>query len=66
MSTIRRLWRSGNSVVVAMPQDVMDHLNVSPGDNLVFIKEKGKRITIRRSYNINRADNLPPHREPIH
>lgn len=48
MSTTRRLFTQGNSLVMVITADVAAHLGVRDGDMIELFKESRKRITLRK------------------
>ena len=53
MPQTRRLWRSGNSTVVTLPQPLLDYLGVKPGDEIIIARERRRRLSVRKSYHIS-------------
>ena len=48
MPIIRRLFRQGNSVVLSLPADVLDHLGAEYGDQMTLHKRAGRVLHIRK------------------
>ncbi|TDM05221.1 AbrB/MazE/SpoVT family DNA-binding domain-containing protein [Macrococcus lamae] len=46
----QKLWKTGNSVVVTMPKEVLEHFNVSTGDSLTFIINEDKVEVVKKEY----------------
>jgi len=49
MPPIRRLYKAGHSVVLAIPSYVLDHLGVDPGDSLIFDVSEPRSVHLTRA-----------------
>lgn len=45
----RKLFKQGNSTVLAIPSDYLEHLDAEPGDYIQLRKHSGGKITLRQS-----------------
>lgn len=45
----RKLWRGGNSVVVAIPPAILRHIGADIGDWITFTSEYGPKVVIEKA-----------------
>lgn len=46
----QKLWKTGNSTVVTVPREVLDHFSVQSGDHLTFKISDDKVEVIRKEF----------------
>jgi len=49
MPPIRRLYKAGHSIVLAIPSYILDHLGVEPGDSLSFDVSEPRSVHLTRA-----------------
>lgn len=47
MPHLRKLFKSGNSVVLAIPQDILDHLGLQAGESVMISRQGPLKITVK-------------------
>ncbi|MCU7557628.1 AbrB/MazE/SpoVT family DNA-binding domain-containing protein [Macrococcus capreoli] len=46
----QKLWKSGNSVVITVPKEVLNHFNVTTGDALMFDVNEDRVELVKKAY----------------
>ena len=46
----QKLWKSGNSVVITVPKEVLNHFNVTTGDALTFDVNEDRVELVKKAY----------------
>lgn len=46
----QKLWKSGNSVVITVPKEVLNHFNVTTGDALMFDVNQDRVELVKKAY----------------
>lgn len=46
----QKLWKTGNSVVITVPKEVLNHFNVTTGDALMFDVNEDRVELVKKEY----------------